>query len=398
MMDGTQIPDGQFKMYPLVNSNSQGTLLYREETPVSSYNTVLYTSNPAGSNDSFKLVYTIIPFETQIPGSYHGRISYILQPIDSTESQVVVTLNIYVDMAAGTTPVIEVTASSVSGRISLTSEGMTPKDPFGPKENPRVSIKVHSPMGATYRIYQGLQSNAVVSGSGDEFDLSKISFTVDGGNNGVAARQGDLKGAQVRQLLYTSDGFGAPDEFVVTYKPSKDFRLQKADLYRGRLVFTVEKATDAAPLSIKTLDMEVDIEPVFDIHVYSGGKEGVFLRFGEISYKTGPKSSDVEVFVESNMGRPYQVVQKVSGPMMNEAADKIPEEDFVVRVKDVDHQQEAGFSLKDEARVTEGDTVIFASGPKGHSASFTAEYKLTLRPDSKPGNYSTQIGYSLALN
>ncbi len=395
--DGTLLQDAQFKMYPLVNSNSQGTLLYREEAPVATYDTTLYTSDSSGTGDSFKLVYTLSSSDTQLSGSYHGRIAYILQPIDSTQSQVIVTLNVYVELAPGSTPVIELATNDGSGRLSFNSEGMTPRNPSGLKDNPQVSIKVHSPVGVPYRIYQGFRGNPVISGSGNNFDLSKISFLTEGGNRGSAVKQGDLKGAEDRQLLYTSDGFGSPDEIVITYKPSDDFRLQESSLYRGRLNFIIEKSTDAAPSIFETLDLEINIVPVFDIYVYSGGVEGMSLKFGEVSYKTGPKTSDVEIFVESNMGRPYQVVQKVAGRMMNEAGYKVPEEDFRIKVKDVKSSEDPKFVLNESAVVREGDTVVFSSGNSGDSSNFVVEYELTMHPDSKGGNYTNQIGYSLIL-
>lgn len=398
LMDGTELAQEQFKMYPLVNSNTQGTLLYREEAPVSSFDTVLYTSNSVGNNDSFRLIYTLSASDMQIPGTYYGRFAYILQPIDSTQSQVVITLNVYADVAAGSVPVVDVSASSVSGRLEMTSEGMTPKDPVGMKEKPKVLINVRAPLGSTYRIYQSLEGSSLMSGAGDEFDLSKVRVRVEGGNKGSVAGEGDLKAAATRQLLYTSDSFGSQDSIAVAYIPEKDFRLQKAGLYRARLNFMVEKTSDAAPQIAKAIDLQVEITPLFDIYVYSGGEEGVALKFGEVSYKTGPRTSDVEVIVESNMGKPYQVVQKVGGPMINETADKLPAEDFTVTVKEVDSQDEPRSYLSESAAVKEGDSVIFASGSRGLSARFIVEYQLMMRADTKAGNYGTRIGYSLSLN
>jgi hypothetical protein len=84
--------------------------------------------------------------------------------------------------------------------------------------------------------------------------------------------------------------------------------------------------------------------------------------------------------------------------MVNEGGDKIPQKDFVVRVKDIGEAIEPKFYLKDTAPVKEGETAIFTSSAAGESVHFKVEYRLTLRPDSKGGNYSTHLGYSLALN
>lgn len=395
-----EIPNNQFKMYALLNSNTRGTLIYREETPVSDFDTVLYTSSPIGDSDSFKLVYTITPAENQMPGSYYGRMAYILEPLDSTQEQVVITVNIYAELASGTTPVIEVTTNTGTSRLSLSSKNMGPKKEPVFQGEPQVSVKVYAPLGATYRIYQNLQEGAVMSGEGEEFDLSNVSFAISGGEKGSVTKEGSLRDATGRQLLYVSDSHGAPDEFTMTFIPKKNFRLQKPGLYKGRLDFVIE--TDSSTYFkngvFQTLDLELDIIPLFDIFVISGGTEGVSLKFGEVSFKTGPKKSEVEIFVESNLGKPYQIIQRVASPMINENREKVPDEDFTVRVKDLDIAEEPKFSLNDPAPVKEGETVLFDSGFSGEGIHFKVEYQLTMRPDSKPGSYSTKIGYSLLLD
>lgn len=400
LTSGAEIPNSQFKMYALLNSNTRGTLIYREETPVNDFDTVVYTSSPLGDNDSFKLVYTITPAENQMPGSYYGRIAYILEPIDSTQEQVVITVNIYAELASGTTPVIEVTTHTGTNRLSLSSKNMGPKKELFFQGEPQVSVKVYAPLGSTYRIYQNLREGTIISGEGEEFDLSDVSFAVSAGEKGSVTKEGSLRDATGRQLLYVSDSHGAPDEFTMTFIPGKNFRLQKPGIYKGRLDFIIE--TDSSTYFkngvFQTLDLELDIVPLFDIFVISGGTEGVSLKFGEVSFKTGPKKSEVEIFVESNLGKPYQVIQHVASPMINENRDRVPDEDFTVRVKDSDVIEEPKFSLNEPTPVKEGQTVLFDSGLSGEGAHFKVEYQLTMRPDTKPGNYSTKIGYSLLLD
>lgn len=400
MNDGTTLPDGQFKFYPLVNSNSKGTLLYREESPVSDFDTILYTSNAAGESDSFRLVYSLTPQANQIHGSYYGQIAYILTPIDSTQSQVVVNIQVYAELSGGNVPVVELTTGTGSNRISLSSKGMRAKDELAFKKYPQVFVKIRGPLGAAYRIFAALEGGVISSSEGDEFDLSKVSVSAAGGQKGTLAQESDLMAATSKMLVYTSDAVGSGDEFVVTFKPAADFRLVKAGLYKGRLNFIVEKlgATQSGPEVFQALDLDFSIDPLFDMVVYSQGQEGVNLKFGEVSYKSGPKTSDVDVYVETNMGKPYQVIQKVSGPMVNEKMDKIPEEDFTLKVKDVASIQEPSYYLKDVVPAKEGETLLLSSGPKGESLHFKIEYQLKMRPESRGGNYATSIGYSLALN
>ncbi len=400
--DGVEVPADQFKMYALVNSNSRGTLIYRQETPVSQFDRVLYTSEATGDNDSFKLIYTITPKQDQIPGSYYGRIAYVLIPMDSiTQQQVVFNLNVYIDLAAGATPVVELTTSSGANRLVLTSKGMGGRTGEVYQDLPSVSVRVHGPLGTAYRVYQNIEGGAARSGIGEEFDLSQVSFAVSGGEKGFITREGNLRdAANNKQLLYVSDANGSQDEFTINYKPGKDFKMQKADNYRGRLQFIIEtdRGEGSRVAAPQALDLEFDAVQLFDIYVFSGGREGFSLNFGEVTYRTGPKTSESEVFVDSNVGRPYRIVQRVSGSMINESGDKIPPEDFTVVVKDVDSTESPKSYLSESIPVKEGESVIFASGPSGKSARFKVAYRLAMRQDAKAGNYSTRIGYSLVLD
>ncbi len=98
------------------------------------------------------------------------------------------------------------------------------------------------------------------------------------------------------------------------------------------------------------------------------------------------------------MCKSYQVIQKVASPMINEKANKVPEENFTVKVKDVESKEEHRLIVDKEAPVKKGESVLFSSGSAGESAHFTAQYRLTMPQDIKSGNYETQIAYSLLMN
>ncbi|MFH1691699.1 MAG: hypothetical protein ABIC68_03910 [Candidatus Omnitrophota bacterium] len=392
-MEGDELPSDQFRMYTLVNSNARGTLIYREEMPVDRFDTVLYTSDSAGTNDSFQLVYTLEPVERQTAGKYYGTIAYVLEPMDSTESQVVVTVKVYAELEAGTIPVVDIQTNSISSRLVLDSENIDRKDGYEIKDCPQVDLKIVGPLRKKYSIYQSFEGGIVHSASGQEFDLSQVLFVVEGGDKGIVAREGSLKQASDKQLIYTSDLNGSGDELTITYKPAKGFRLLPAGHYRGRLSFSIESGLVTE--KIKTLDFEFNVVRVFDMYIYSNGQEGFSLNFGQASFKDGVQRSVTEIYVESNLYEPYQIAQIVDRPMANEKGDELPLGDFTMCIKDVKGAQEPRFYVKEATPVRQGNNVIFSSGPKGQSSSFTVEYYLKLKPDTKGGNYSTNIGYSL---
>ncbi|MFA5039546.1 MAG: hypothetical protein WC732_07705 [Candidatus Omnitrophota bacterium] len=399
--DGQLIDPGQFQMYALAGSNARGSLIYGQEEPVSEDRRLVYTSDSAGTEDSFQLVYTIAPKKDQLPGSYRGRMALILVPVDNAaESQVVVNVQVYAELTTGSSAVAEMTTSSGSDRLSVQSKDFKITKTGLEGAWPQIRIKIFGPLGAPYRIYQTLEGADMTSSEGYNFDLEAVKVVLSGGSKGASVfSAGNLKEARQKQLLYASSPRGDSDEIVITYQPDADFRLARAGLYRGRLSISLETdEVSQAPPARKTFDLEFDVAPLFDIRVYSQETEGVSLRFGEVSYKSGPVSSQTQIFIESNLGKPYKVVQRVSSPMVNETGEKVPDKDFTMKVSEIHAQETPDFYIRDFQAVKEGEHIIFSSGPGGLSGDMKVEYRLAMGPDSPAGNYNTRIGYSLVLD
>jgi len=391
---GDQLPDDQFRMYPRLNSNTKGTLLFQEELPVSQSEKILYTSNTAGDSDSFKLIYTITPRDGQIPGSYYGRIIYVLMPVDSLESQVNVTVNIYVELTGGSSPIIDIKTNSGVNRITLTSK----VSGAGVIEFPQVFFKINGPVGASYRIYQQIPEGQILGSAGNKLDLSQVLFTMAEGRGGTIGRDGTLDAAGEKYLLYASNPSGSGDEFVVTYKPGEKFKYQKADFYKSRINYLIEVdgAANIATGVFQALDLECDVVSLFELIVHSGKEKGLVLKFGTVKERDVSKA-DVDVVVESNLGQAYQVIQKLAGPLASRKGDKISDQDFRLQVSDITSQEEPKQYVKELQPVSSGDTVLFTSGPGGMGASFKVRYELGVKGDSRGGDYASNIGYSLSL-
>ncbi|MGE5279659.1 MAG: hypothetical protein ACM3L6_02805 [Deltaproteobacteria bacterium] len=393
--EGVELPVGQFQMYPLINTNSRGSLLTFPETPVGSFDGVLYASDAAGQGDSFRVVYTVTPWERQVPGTYRGRITYILVPVKSTASQVVVNLDVLVELAAGAQPAVEVVPEGAPDRLEL----KTPRDfPFTPdtaEAGATLFVRVLSPLGERYRIFQSFDGGEPTDNEGRRAQLKDVLVRAEGGTQG-AAPAGSLQEARGAQLLYTSDTKGAPVDLAVRYVPGRDFWMQQAGTYRGRLTFYMETESGSRT-DLRDLDVVMDVGRLFDIYVTSGGKEGVNLDFGDVSSKTGPRTSEVALHAVSNLGRPYQIVQVVSAPMTNEEGVAVPLGDFTVYALQDEGSAPAATLLRQPVAVRPGETVVATSDAQGHSTQVTLVYQLTMGPDSKGGRYTTQLGYSLVL-
>ena len=399
--DGVEIDRNQFKMYILTNSNTRGTLERIEEFPVMLSDTVLYTSNTAGEGDSFRIVYTLDPSINQVAGSYYGRILFIARPIDSTQDEEVETLQMYADLSNEGS--VEVSTDSGFKSIRISSRDLD-KDII---QQPSVYISVKGNLGTTYRLYQKLGDSLIKSSSGEQFDLKKVVYEASDANSGAIIKRGDLSELKRKFLVYVSDNLGSSNEITIKYGPSEDFSQQKANLYTGTINYYLELDRASAAIEsgfIDSVDVGFDVEPIFRIiatSIFEGGKvatyEGsVLLQFGEIGYKSGVKESKVRIRVESNLGRPYLVTQKLTGTLQNEEGYEIPKELFTF---ELEKQVDTTGRLKLDAEVvveTDKDVALFVSNGEGDSDEFDIIYKLKVTSDTREGNYNTGLSYSLS--
>ena len=399
--DGIEIDKNQFKMYTLINSNSLGILERLEEFPVMYGDTVLYTSNTAGGGDSFRIVYTIDPSMNQVEGSYYGRMIYILRPIDSTQDEVTVTLQMYVDFTNEGS--IEVTTESGFNSIRISSIDLN-RETF---KAPVIYINVNGNLGSTYRIYQKLNDTLIKSEEGDLFDLQKVEYKVTDINSGAVVKNGDLTELKIKSLVYTSDDLGLSNNIAIEYTSAQDFTQQKAGTYRGTINYYLELEDSTSLIEsglVDYIDAEFEVEPIFRIIATSITEEGEVvqeggaqLQFGDVSYKTGPKESRVRIEIESNLEKPYLVSQKLTGILENDEGYVIPKELFTFELEKAgDIDTGAKLKFEEEAIVdTEGDVTLFISNTNGDSDEFEVIYSLKTTRDTRGGSYSTGLSYYL---
>ena len=398
--DGIEINPDQFKMYTDIDSNSRGTLERLEEHRVTHMDTLLYTSNTSGDSDSFRVVYTIEPFASQVPGFYTGRLQFILLPIDSTQDEEKDEVNMFADLT--NEGAIEITTETGFKRIYISSKDLDSEvDLFN-----KVYISVKGNMGARYRIYQQLGDNLVRSADGDQFDLEKVEFEVMEQDIVAAKKTGNLSELRSKSLIYVSDDLGSSNQIAITYKPTADFSQLKANLYTGAIDYSLEldRVTGILdPGIIDSIDVEFDVESIFRIVAVSISKDGkeiaegkTALQFGKVGYKGGIKESRVRVRVESNMQKPYLVTQKFSGPLQDSEGNRIPKNLFTFYLEKEEDTEATLKFVKDAIVETEKDIPVFISNRDGDSDDFEIIYKLKTTGDTQAGDYNTGLSFSLS--
>ena len=379
--DGQAFPLKNFVLYGLRGTNTYGTLHVEQEVPVNLNRQVLYTSNTAGSSDTFTLVYSLIPPEQMQPGSYRGRISFVIQPLDSNQDLVTETINVFaeVDIASS----VNITTSTGSKDIVLKSDRTEESEPN------KVLVNIQGGMGKQFRIVQSV-SEELVSAEGNRLDWQAVKFIGRGAQKGMLINEATALSNR-QQIIYTSSVRGEADSFEIEYTLG-DLSQEKEGLYRTNIKYFLD-GPDAQMRLLETLNLEVEHPRLFELMITPENKQGV-LRFEALKPKEPPKTNEVTVEIKSNLGKRYQVTENVYSDLIDKQGNIIPPGFFVLRTKSLDTKGTLRFL--DRQGVKKGDAALFISDEKGSSDKFKIIYELTIPADVPAGDYSTRISYSLS--
>jgi hypothetical protein len=360
--------------YALSGSNSSGTLYLQHPEGLNQIDQLLYTSDPAGGSDSFTMVYTALPRHIQSPGSFFGRIQYLLRPLGGGPQQNMF-LNVYLEGA---------------GEFRATVEGTRFKDTvrLDSEDSPGggyIRISFEGNPGQRVNVYQDME-NFPQTELFEEIDDDVLQHAGSGGKGRwEVAGFNALPRRQI--LVYSSEENEDSAVIDLRFNP-ETIAEQTAGLYRGRLKYIVEASDERREYFI---NLEAQIAPVFKLEVQLP-PEGV--RFNNILPANPPETKEVLVAVRTNLGRPYMVVQKVSSNLTNAQGDEIPQEHFNV---------ESELPVDQPGRVTDteygpvgiGETTVFFSDQQGSSSRFFIRYRLKSYPEIIAGDYSAPVVFSL---
>ena len=96
----------------------------------------------------------------------------------------------------------------------------------------------------------------------------------------------------------------------------------------------------------------------------------------------------------SSLRKPYQIIQTMPQPMVNDQGREIPAKFFTMRQELV--KGDYGRVASDRfVPVDSGDKLLFTSDNSGSPAEIIITYRLTPSLEIPPGNYQTQVFYSL---
>lgn len=374
---GVALSGNSLFVYGIRGTNSFGTLnIEQQEFPVRPGRTILYTSNTQGGSDSFKLVYGLAVSSEQAQGSYRGRLGFILEPVDVSQSLVTVILNIFADISAESKINIMPADGGMALRLKVSPDTETSADTL---------VNIEGFWGGQFKLLQ-VFDRPLESSQGIQLPDEAVKFTVKEVRKGAAITKPTALSIG-RQAIYTSNQFGESENFIVTYSLDSLIKFRAGE-YRGTLKYYFEGPTS---FLIETLNLELYVPKIFDLVVIP--ETGGLMQFRDIKPNEEPRKNDVIIKVNTNVARPYQVSQKVISEFIDREGHIIPKENFKLKMESLDSKGQIKFPEKTEVKI--GETVLFVSDKEGSSDSFKITYELSPGVNLIPGNYSTSVVYSI---
>jgi len=380
--EGNSIPDRAVTVYGLSGSNKTGTINISQGIPISRGRDIVYTSNPQGSADTFRISYNLnAPLDTA-PGSYRGRISFTMEAINSNQSPVIVILYIYVEI--DTKNVIEIKTATGSKTISLNPSR-------APGNSANVSVSIKSGLGSKFNIVQ-MTPEGLVSADGTRLPDQALRVSIKGAQNGSgpSTPQNLSPG---RQQIYSSGPSGRSDDFTIIYELG-DLNGVKAGKFRGQLKYILEGTGRIKEGLIDSFTIEVENERIFDLYISPELGSGL-MQFNDLKATEPPRINEIIFEIKSNIGRPYQISQKMVSGFTNPQGNVIPQEYFKLQTVPLGNTK-GTLKFPVKASPNFGEAVLFISNSQGTSDKFKAIYELGIPEDMQSGNYSTQFVFTIS--
>lgn len=361
----------------LDGSNNAGTLYLSMEERMSYTDQLVYTSTSNGVSDGFTILYRVDPSRLTSSGKFLGKILYTVRSIGGGAQDEMV-VNVFLD-AVGE---LKVTLEGSSGRalVELDSQGLHQQRGY-------VELVLSGHVGGPLNIFQEML-NPLADELNTLLQGATVQFTVDADGPGTTRyRQGQLLEPFNRELLYTTQAREDRVRIILALEFS-EYDLPQAGRFSGSLRYTVEYGQAQEVFDV---DVVVNVAPVFEMKVQYP-EEG--LHFDNLLPGQTSQIREIEVEVQSNLGRPYVVHQQVTAWLSNEKGDEISGDFFAFRQtlekKDRGKVRNVQFNP-----VPRQDVPVYLSDDKGLGTKFKVAYELTPDWQLSGGEYKAALTFSL---
>jgi hypothetical protein len=238
------------------------------------------------------------------------------------------------------------------------------------------------------RIYQEVFS-LPEDAQANEMKEDVLRFSV-GANDEKGVRAAGVSSLGRDSVLLYAGQAQENDIIIRFFVDPKVIALQDAGTYFGKVKYIVETNDKRQEFQV---DLECEVQPVFTVDVILP-PEGV--SFKNILPNAPPSEHEVVVTVRSNLHRPYQILQDMQAPMVNEKGEALKKEYFSMKVDLSGMKGKTKFT--DFTPMETGEYTIFSSDNQGTAGTFKVIYQLQGYPQMSGGNYAAPIRFSLNQN
>jgi hypothetical protein len=360
--------------YAVGGSNASGTLYAQQNEPLRLTDQLIYTSSPDGQSDTVTLVYAVNPERINGSGNFMGRLAYTVRSLNGG-GQDQVFLNVYLE-ASGQLKV-EVAGSTIRDGIRLKYNHRSDK-------NDSVVVRFSGNAGEELKVYQEMVKFPQDE-LGRDLDAGALEFSTSGSGGELYHAAPEAVSYKKILIFKSKDPEG---EFHINFNLNADTSAVKAGTYRGKINFTT--VSGSGPQEFP-MDVEVSVNPIFEVsvHLPPGG-----IRFSHILPSDPPQIQEVDVKVNTNLGKPYMVIHSMATTLTTPQGDEIKKDSFTMKME-LAGNAAGKITAEDFTPVQVGEAPVFFSDSKGSPAEFKVFYRLHAYPDIKAGDYAAPIVFSL---
>ncbi|MCM8796862.1 MAG: hypothetical protein NC923_03165 [Candidatus Omnitrophica bacterium] len=213
-----------------IGKEARRGMVVNQLTPLSSRQQVIYTSSPRGEEDDFVIEYSLGELSNQKAGIYRGGIKYILEGLTSTQTKLIDTLGLEVDIPKIFDLVI---TPELGGSIRFND-----LRPGQPPRLQEVIFEVKTNIGRQYQVTQNLNASLATKDgkiiSSEYFTMRQESMNT----KGTLRVMGKTPVKEGSMILFLSDKNGSATKFKVIYELAPPVNLQSGD-YAAMFTYSV---------------------------------------------------------------------------------------------------------------------------------------------------------------
>ena len=373
---GDRLADGALVMQ--LSEGFHGTRGVDGIVPVSEQAQELYVSDAAGTSDTARVAYSLMPATPLAAGSYHGVLRLT---VESSDTGAVTTKNL----------TMSVTVSSVcrlerqSGAPSQLQFGET--KPGEQSKAQELAFQLANNASAMVRVVQEL-AEPLVNQQGVTFPQDALLYSVVSAQGSAPPRPT----ASSQDTILTDDQ-GALREFRLIYAIAVP-PTQIAGTYRGtlrlRLICSGTGGTD-----VVTVPIEVTVAELFTVSVLSADGGGSDLRFNHPSAVEETIERTLTIEIHTNVGKPYQLLGGLNHALVLPSGDTLPTTALVWTVSNAGKGTSV---LAPNSPVPLAYQPVYQSDATGSPDTFLLTCRLTIPRDAKEGTYFGQLRFSITMS